>query len=116
MEGKPPVITACHFQFRLMQSLTIYELLIPLLHIFEFHSAQLDEEKHIVYFYSTELRNFILKILRQRGIFEAFLSTSIFMIHPYLFNEFFKFLCFRVIRKGNFRIMNLDRLWSEIGV
>jgi len=39
MEGKLPVITACHFQLRLLQSVRIYELLLPLFHIFELHGA-----------------------------------------------------------------------------
>ena len=62
MEGKSAVITACHFHCRLLQRLIIYELLIPLLHIFELHAAQLDEDKGISYLFPTELRTFTLKI------------------------------------------------------
>jgi hypothetical protein len=57
MEGRPPGITAFHFHFRLLQSLIIYEPLIPLLHVCEMHGAQLDEDKRIFYLFPTELRN-----------------------------------------------------------
>jgi hypothetical protein len=57
MKGKPSVIAACHFHFRLLQSLRIYELLLlPLLHIFELNGAQIDEDKCVVDLLPTELR------------------------------------------------------------
>ena len=45
MAAKSPIIRTCHFHFRMLQSLIIYEILIPLLHIFELHGAQLNEDK-----------------------------------------------------------------------
>jgi hypothetical protein len=62
MEGNWPVITGCYFQFRLLQSLIIYEISVPLLHIFELNCAQLDEDKGIFLLFPTEVRNFILNI------------------------------------------------------
>jgi hypothetical protein len=72
----------CHFHFRIMQSLIIYELWHPLLLIFELHCAQLDEDKVIVHLFLTELRNFILKIWRQMGYFKRSFHPVFFMIHP----------------------------------
>jgi hypothetical protein len=57
MEGKPPVIAACHFHFRLLQILSMYELWRLLLHIFELHCAQLDEDNSIVHLFPREKRN-----------------------------------------------------------
>ena len=49
IEGKLPVIIACLFHFRLLQSLRMYELLRPLLHIFQLRGVQLDEDRDIFF-------------------------------------------------------------------
>jgi hypothetical protein len=77
MQGKPPVITVCHFQFRLLQSLIIYRLPIPLLYIFELRGAQLNEDKVMVYLFPTDLRSFYFKNLKAEVIFEVCLLPSI---------------------------------------
>jgi len=78
-------------------------------------SAQLDEDKGVVYLFKTEQRNFILKNLEAGGIFEAFLSPRIFYDSSSVFlTSSLNSYVFRVKWMDNFRIMNLDRLWNEI--
>jgi len=76
MDGKPPIITACHFHFQLLQSLRMYESLLPFFLIFELHGSQLDEDKSTFLLISIRTKKLYFKNLEADGTFKAFLSPS----------------------------------------